>query len=373
MSKQNVIINPFRPTAGAEPPVLIGREKVVEDFKDGLIEGVGAPARLMRITGPRGSGKTVLLTELGDLAAAQDWRVVDVTAKGSIVKEIIHELERGERRGSLGVEANLGVVKVTANAPVAGDETLRDICTRIARELTEVGTGLLITVDEIQDANPDDVRDVATTVQHLIREKLNIAFVFAGLTTGVLDLINGRALTFLRRAKSEELAAIPIDGVAASFKETIEKAGLRVDADALELAAEATKGYAYLIQLVGYEVFAAGRRHAESSRTITVGDAKEGIREARKAFADAVQELAVSGISERAMNYLVAMAGHEGNVSTADIAAEMEMAPASLTTTRRQLIKKQVIEAPSRGVVRFAIPYMREFILENKEELFARY
>ena len=51
------LVNPFRPTAGAEPPVLIGRDKVIRDFSNGLREGVGAPARLMRITGPRGSGK----------------------------------------------------------------------------------------------------------------------------------------------------------------------------------------------------------------------------------------------------------------------------------------------------------------------------
>ena len=48
------LVNPFKPTAGAEPPVLIGRDKVIDDFSDGLDEGVGAPARLMRITGPRG-------------------------------------------------------------------------------------------------------------------------------------------------------------------------------------------------------------------------------------------------------------------------------------------------------------------------------
>lgn len=65
------LINPFKPTAGAQPPVLVGRGRVIEDFADGIEEGVGAPARLMRITGPRGSGKTVLLTELGDYAREQ--------------------------------------------------------------------------------------------------------------------------------------------------------------------------------------------------------------------------------------------------------------------------------------------------------------
>lgn len=43
--------NPFKPTAGKRPPILIGRESVVEDFEEGLDNGAGAPGRLMLITG----------------------------------------------------------------------------------------------------------------------------------------------------------------------------------------------------------------------------------------------------------------------------------------------------------------------------------
>ena len=39
--------NPFKPTAGGEPPLLIGRGKVIRDFEKGLDNGVGAPGRIM--------------------------------------------------------------------------------------------------------------------------------------------------------------------------------------------------------------------------------------------------------------------------------------------------------------------------------------
>lgn len=42
--------NPFKPTAGKRPPILIGRESVIEDFEEGLDNGAGAPGRLMLIT-----------------------------------------------------------------------------------------------------------------------------------------------------------------------------------------------------------------------------------------------------------------------------------------------------------------------------------
>lgn len=65
-------INPFKPTAGMNPPELIGRDAVLDDFAEALENGPGAPDRLMRISGVRGTGKTVLLNALGDLARKKD-------------------------------------------------------------------------------------------------------------------------------------------------------------------------------------------------------------------------------------------------------------------------------------------------------------
>ena len=35
--------NPFKPTAGKRPPILIGRESVIEDFEEGLDNGAVPP------------------------------------------------------------------------------------------------------------------------------------------------------------------------------------------------------------------------------------------------------------------------------------------------------------------------------------------
>lgn len=39
--------NPFRPTAGAEPSRIIGRDDISFEFVEGLMVSVGTPARLM--------------------------------------------------------------------------------------------------------------------------------------------------------------------------------------------------------------------------------------------------------------------------------------------------------------------------------------
>lgn len=368
------VINPFKPTAGAEPPVLVGRERVIEDFRDGIEEGIGAPGRLMRITGPRGSGKTVLLTELGDIAKEYGWTVVDVSASGNLVDKVKRALRRDKTRAEASIEANLGIV--TARASVnkeTGDIDLREALTDVAAGLTDKGLGLLITIDEVQDGNEDEFRELATTVQHLIRERVNIAFVFAGITTGVMNLINGRALTFLRRAKAEELASIPIDEVADSFRETFDKAGFEVRRDILDRMATSTLGYAYLIQLVGYGVFAQAKRHAKTSRVVSDSDCDLGTSRAYNDFSDAVLLPALDELPERSIEYLLAMVEDDDKSGTGTIAERMGLEPSQLSATRRQLIERQVIDAPSRGLVRFAIPRLREYLLENRDEILSRF
>lgn len=72
--------NPFKPTAGRIPPILVGREEIIEDFDYALKDGVGSPGRLMFLTGARGVGKTVMLDTLGTHAQKQGWQVYNESA-----------------------------------------------------------------------------------------------------------------------------------------------------------------------------------------------------------------------------------------------------------------------------------------------------
>lgn len=59
--------------------------------------------------------------------------------------------------------------------------------------------------------------------------------------------------------------------------------------------------------------------------------------------------------------------------STAVVAERLSVNPTALTSYRRMLIQRQVIEQTARGYVRFSIPYLKEYLVENRENLFARY
>lgn len=371
--QRNASANPFKPTAGAEPPVLAGRKKVIDDFTDGLTEGPGAPGRLMRISGPRGSGKTVLLTELGDIAKDKGWVVVDETAGKGLVDRIIERLARQLPEANASMDIDLGFVK--AHAGVSSGTGGADIRTVLDEAAGRIGKkGVLVTVDEVQDADKGEMAAISQAVQHLIREKKDVAFVFAGLTMGVADFINGEAMTFLRRAKAEQLKSIPDDDVAEAFEKTFGDSGMPIAGNALSDAVAATGGYAYMVQLVGYNVWKVARRHFGESPAVTTEDVMEGAEMAMGDYVEAVIEPALSRLSKRAMSYLVEMSGSDGPSSTGCVAKSLGVPAQSLSSVRASLIAKQVIEpTEARGYVDFAIPWMREYVGDHAVELMDRF
>ena len=286
-----VFHNPFRPTAGAEPPRIIGRDDIALEFTESLNAGIGAPARLMRIAGPRGSGKTVLLCDLRDRARELGWKTAIVSAGPNLLLDLRDQVADSSLATNASVGVNAGFV--SAKVDVAPKESsLRKLLSSAARS----AKGLFIAIDEVQDAPIDDMRAIASTVQLLIGERVDIALAFAGLPAGVMDLINGKALTFLRRALPEDLAPINQVEVALSMGDSFVATGLTIEDNLLSRAAKATKGYAYLVQLVGYSIWQRANLHRAKSAIVSERDVTEGIALAEARFHDVVHEPAISGL-----------------------------------------------------------------------------
>ena len=51
----------------------------------------------------------------------------------------------------------------------------------------------------------------------------------------------------------------------------------------------------------------------------------------------------------------------------------MGKSPKEITSYRRTLLQREIIQSPARGYVEFSIPFMREFLLDNQDELLNRY
>ena len=94
--------------------------------------------------------------------------------------------------------------------------------------------GLMISIDETQAASRADLIAIATAIQHQIREKRNVSIVFAGLPQMISDLFDDEVITFLRRARTNVLANVPIDEVKESFAQTFEDSGMSLDTSLVE-------------------------------------------------------------------------------------------------------------------------------------------
>ena len=145
--------NPFKPTAGAEPPYLIGRESSLESFIEGLQDGPGSPGLLSLITGPRGIGKTALLHRSEKFAKEYGWAVVSETATPGLLARIGSSVDEhlkrpGEGRSGRKVTglhaAGFGITaELTPEEQVSLRRRLTDLVTRLAERHQ---TGVLITV-----------------------------------------------------------------------------------------------------------------------------------------------------------------------------------------------------------------------------------
>lgn len=360
-------MNPFKPTAGGEPPLLIGRERVVRDFDKGLDNGVGAPGRIMLITGARGTGKTVMLTVLGDKARAHKWDVIEETASDGLCERLVSELcskdsliDKLTFAPSItiaGASVSLGEAELS---PKRMPETLRKAMSARLDALEKRDAGLMISIDETQAASRADLIAIATAIQHQIREKRNVSIVFAGLPQMISDLFDDEVITFLRRARTNVLANVPIDEVKESFAQTFEDSGMSLDTSLVEKAAVATAGYPYMIQLVGYYIWDAA--DARESTVISKEDVDEGIREARVDLDNAVCVPELHGLSKNDRAYLEAMAVSDGPSGTSEVAKRMGRSAKYAATYRKRLLDAYVIQQTDRGEVDFAVPFLREYL-----------
>ena len=373
--------NPFKPTAGKMPPVLIGRQDIVDDFAEALDNGAGAPGRLMLIMGQRGFGKTVMLTELRRTALAHGWESYAETASTGMVERLVAALNsRGPRINQASIAPAIGIPGIAnvqlGSMQLAGAHaalTLREAIEARLRKIPK-GKGILFTVDEAQAAKTEELIAIATTVQQVIgdeditdapdSEKKGIAFAFAALPSIVDEVADNKVLTFLRRASFYELGNVPLPDVRNAIMESTLASGKTIERKDAETAARATDGNPYMVQLVGYYAWQAAQ--ARQSNAIDSGDVKLGIADAESQFPRAVCAPTYHSLKAAQQHFVRAMAPDFPAASTlSDIAERTGKSMSWAGKYRSSLERAQVIRTADWGMVEYAIPHFGEWIQEQ--------
>ncbi|MBR0171864.1 MAG: ATP-binding protein [Lachnospiraceae bacterium] len=361
--------NPFTPTFGIVPPYLAGRETLLQEMRRALQDGPGNPNLSSLLTGPRGSGKTALLSRIAGEAITSGWVVARTTAAEGMLEDILQDAlksaaavvgktgKKTKTVTALSVGQFLGIEWAVLPSPEANWRTRMGV---LLDELKKKKTGLLITVDEVRADLPEMVQ-LASVYQLLLSDGAKIGLVMAGLPAQVNDLLNHEQTSFLRRCTRHRLGSISDAEIADALKKTITSAGKRISGDAVNRTTACVGGYAYMMQLAGFYIW----EEADGKEEISVRETEQGIRRAQDAFRTGVLDSTVRELSRGDRNFLRAMLPDKSFSNLPDIAERLNKGSNYISTYKKRLLRAGILEEGAGKTLSFAIPMLREYLEEN--------
>ena len=360
----------FQPTFGNRPEQYIGRDGVIDHFMEGLREPVGSRNRCTLFLGQRGMGKTALLLELSDRAQKAGYVVARVTAHEGMAQAIIEQFQlngskffNDDRRKLTGVSAGVLGFSFGLSFSEAAERQygFRSKMSLLCDKLAEKDKGALILIDEVRTSAA--MREVAAAYQELVGDQKNIAIAMAGLPHAVSGVLNDNVLTFLNRATKVELGPISTNLIRAYYERAFRTTGLLVSHEILERAALATRGFPYLMQLIGYYII----QYTPQGKAVTNAVMDKAEKAAMSDMDDNVFKPILTPLSDNDKIFLRGMASCGDIVTTAKLQAALGKKGPSIQPYRKRLLEAGVIETPRRGELVFAVPYLADYLLSEKE------
>jgi hypothetical protein len=392
------IRNPYAPGAGQRPPELAGRDRELELFEVVLERVARArPERSLVLTGLRGVGKTVLLNTLRSQAIGRLWGTGKIEARPdqSLRRPVAAALHMAVRelaprhRAPDRIDDFLGVLKAFALRSAPANAKVRDrwqpgidvpaasgradsgdieidlveLFTDAAGVATDVGTGVALFIDEMQDVAPDDVSALCAACHELSQTGAPLIVVGAGLPhlPALLSASKSYSERLFRYLRIDRLDRIAADQALCA---PAEREGVAYEAKALDKLYETSGGYPYFVQAYGKATWDHAPRSPITAADVRVS-APEAEAELAVGFFGSRYERATPAEREymRAMATLSTADGDmDAAVPTADVAKSLGRKPASLSPARDALIKKGLIYSGERGTVAFTVPHFGRYL-----------
>jgi DNA polymerase III delta prime subunit len=398
------IRNPYAPGAGQRPPELAGRDDQLRAFGV-VLERVARskPERSIVLTGLRGVGKTVLLNALRSAAVRANWGTGKLEARpdqrlrrpiSAALHVAVRELGHPK---SDDVDYVLGVIKAFAQREAATTARLRDrwnpgievaavtgradsgdieidlveLLSDVGGLAADVGRGVAIFIDEMQDLDPDDISALCAACHEISQSGLPVIVVGAGLPhlPAVLSASKSYSERLFKYSRIDRLDRSSAD---LALQSPAKDEGAEFHEDALEAMYAATGGYPYFIQAYGKVAWDSAPGSPITGEDIRVS-APEAEAELAVGFFGSRYDRATPGERE----YLRAMADaaqivdqdaqgpdldDSESVTTSSVAAVLDRKPQSLSVARDALLKKGLIYSAERGRIAFTVPHFGRYL-----------
>ena len=351
-------------------------------------------ARDFIVRGPRGVGKTVLLTRFHELGEAQGFDRISLQAtQGGVgmaagilagadaylrhgspawrrATETLHHLAAITDSAS-GIRAE-GLNADAQEAPL-DPRALAQALATVAQEIRcdAPGGGLLVTIDELQVSHAADLALLAATLECLDAEHADSPVAFAASALlAIKEVLRDAGVT--DAACRFEIPAIPVelDRPAARFAivEPARARGVVWSEVGVERLIAATHGYPAHVQLFAD----AAWKLAAGPREVTAHDVERGIAEAEQQVEARTLEPRWRSVTDRHAELLAALAvttrqTDRAYATSAEISDVLGRPVNEWSAARMQLIYASDIYAPARGCLAFTVPSYAPYVLREYE------
>jgi hypothetical protein len=389
--------NPYAPGAGQRPPELAGRDAELSAF-DVVLERIarGRPERSLVLTGLRGVGKTVLLNQLRSAAIGRGWGTGKIEARpdqslrrpvSSALHMALRELRHPDQDSMDGV---LGVLKAFAmrqapdarirdrwqpgiDVPAASGRAdsgdmeidLVELLSDAAGLAADVGRGIALFIDEMQDVQPDDVSAICAACHELSQQGAPLIVVGAGLPhlPAVLSASKSYSERLFRYLRIDRLDRPAADR---ALLAPAEREDVTFEPAALDALYDAADGYPYFVQAYGKVTWDLAASSPVTGRDVAMA-APVAEAELAVGFFGSRYDRATPAEREY-MHAMAELGGPAGAaVLTSEVAVSLGRKPASLSPARDSLIKKGLVYSAERGQIAFTVPHFGRYLLSHPD------
>jgi hypothetical protein len=337
------------------------------------------------LLGLRGTGKTVLLNEIGRNAEQASLLVSKVEApEGESLARLLYPEMRKVMRSLSGVEAAkqlatrglsglrsfASIFKIEMAGVEVGVEPepgladsgdlqydLPDLFALIGKAAKAAGRGWILLIDEVQYLSEADLSALIVSLHRMSQEGLPVLLVGAGLPQ--VARLAGEAKSYAERLfQYPGVGALDSTSAMQAVEKPMTDEEATITPDALELIVERTKGYPFFLQEWASIIW----NNAEGPE-VTFTDADNSYAETLATLDEGFFKVRMDRLTKAEVQFVKAMAKlGDGPYAMADIAQELTRTQKSLGPVRASIISKGMIYSTDHGYLDFTVPLFAEFM-----------
>lgn len=352
--------NPYTLRFSYIPPRMIERTVIMDEIIGNFVRDIPTYSGMF-ITGVRGAGKTVMLSEIRKrMGAGKDWITVDLNPESDLLDSLARRLFIIPELKRLFLEARLdfsvlgiGIHLESAELIASNEE---DAVLMMLRALKKAGKKLFVTIDEVTYSKK--VARFSHALSSYSSEGYDIYVLMTGLIENINNIRNKKSLTFLYRAKVKELDILNISLIRNDYQDA-----LGLPFDLAEHIARESRGYSLAFQAIGHLYYDEICR-CDSYDKI---DQNKINNELDQILSELSYDKIWSELSDndravlKAMSEIKDLTGKE-YIKIEQIRNTTGMSSDSFTKYRSRLLERGIVDGSQYGHLRFKLPRFEQYI-----------